>query len=172
METTHQTTHLHSNDLFNDQPKKLPGTLNVLTILTFIGCGIAYISGIYGFYSSGQYDLRMAEFEEALDKAGDNEMANNLIQGSMEMFQKSYEHRYLILATTLIFTTMCLIGALQMRKLKKSGFPIYTIGELAPIIVSAALLGFSSTGGIMIIVSSVFAVLFVILYAVQRKHLI
>jgi hypothetical protein len=172
METTNQTTHLHSNDLFNEHPKKLPGTLNVLTILTFIGCAIAYISGIWGFYSSTQYDLRMAEFEDALDKAGDNEMAANLIQGSMEMFQKSYDNRYLILITTLIFTTLCLIGALQMRKLKKSGFTLYTIGELAPIVVTAALVGFSMTGGIMIIISAVFAILFVILYAAQRKHLV
>ncbi|HYH15194.1 MAG TPA: hypothetical protein VD794_08240 [Flavisolibacter sp.] len=172
MEATNQTTHLQSNDLFEPQRKGLPGMLNVLTILTFIGCGIAYISGIWSLYSSSNYDKQMAEFEEALDKAGDNEMATNLIQGSIEMFQKSYDNRYIIFITTIVFTTLCLIGAMQMRKLKRSGFTIYTIGELAPIAVTAALVGFSLAGGITIIISAFFAVLFVILYATQRKYLV
>ena len=172
METINQTTPLHNNDLFEPQRKGLPGMLNVLTILTFIGCGISYLMGIYNFYSTSQYDARMAEFEEARDQIGDNETMANFLEGSIEMFQKSYDYRYIIFITTMLFTTMCLIGALQMRKLKKSGFTIYTIGELAPIVVTAALVGFSMVGGITIIVSSVFAILFVILYGTQRKYLV
>lgn len=172
METINQTTPLQNNDIFEPQRKGLPGMLNVLTILTFIGCGIAYLGGIYNFYSTSQYDKRMAEFEEAQDKIGDNEMAATILESSIEIFQKSYDNRYILFITTMLFTTLCLIGALQMRKLKKSGFPIYTIGELAPLVVTAALVGFSMVGGITIIVSSVFAIVFVILYATQRKYLV
>jgi len=172
METFNQTTPLQSNDIFEHQRKGLPGMLNVLTILTFIGCGIAYLSGIWSLYSSSQYEERMTEFEEALDKAGDNEMATNIVQSSIDIFQKSYDNRYLLFITTIVFTTLCLIGAMQMRKLKKRGFTLYTIGELVPVVVTAAVLGFSLAGGITIIVGGFFAVLFVILYATQRKYLV
>ena len=168
-----QTTPVQGNDLFDQQVKGLPGMLNVLTILTFIGCGIAYLSAIYSFYTSANYEKQMAEFEELQDKMGDDSgMGAQMMQGSIEMLQKTHEYRYIILLSTLLFTTLCLIGAMQMRKLKKSGFTLYTIGELAPIAITAALIGFSLTGGIAILFSAIFAIIFVILYATQRKYLV
>ncbi len=146
--------------------------LNVLTILTFIGCGLAYISTIISFFSAANYEKQMADMEDMQDKLGDSELASRMMEGSVEMLQKTYDYRYIILLSGLLFTTLCLVGALQMRKLKKSGYTLYVIGELAPIIVTAALIGFSLTGGIMILLSSIFAVLFVILYTTQRKYLV
>lgn len=168
METTNQT-----NDLFDQQqPKTLPGMLNVLTILTFIGCAIAYIAAIMGFFSANNYEKQLADMEEMQDQMGDNELASRMMEGSVEMLQKTYDYRYILLLSGILFTTLCLVGALQMRKLKKSGYTLYVIGELAPIILTAALIGFSLTGGIMILFSAVFAILFVILYTTQRKYLV
>lgn len=170
MEQTYQPT---STDLFNEQqaPKGLPGMLNVLTILTFIRCGYDYIMLLIGAFAQKDPAEQREQMEEMQDKIQGSGM-EKFTEGAMEMAQKSWENRYILLASGLIFTTMCLIGALQMRKLKKSGFPIYVIGEVAPIVISAVLIGFSLVGGIMTIVSSVFALLFVILYATQRKYLI
>lgn len=172
MDTINQTTPMQSNDLFEPQRKGLPGTLNVLTILTFIGCGFAYLTGIYSFYDSSNYDKKMAEFEKAQEQAGDNEMVNEMLQSAIDIFQKTYDYRYIIFISTILFTTLCLIGALQMRKLKKSGFTLYTIGELVPLVISAVLLGFSLMGGIMLIITAIIAVVFVILYASQRKYMV
>lgn len=172
MEVTNQTTDQPKHDLFNERQKELPGMLNVLTILTFIGCAISYISYIWGYFSASAYQTQMAQFEELQDQMGDNEMASNMMKGSIEMMKKNYEYRYILLASGLIFTTLCLIGAIQMRKLKKSGYPIYVVGELAPIAVTAALVGFSLVGGIATAFSAIIALLFVILYTTQRKHLV
>jgi hypothetical protein len=114
----------------------------------------------------------MAELEEAQEKLGDNEMANNMMQGSIEMLEKTHEYRYILLLSGILFTTLCLVGALQMRKLKKSGYPLYVIGEITPVILTAALLGFSLVGGITMAVSGIVAIVFVILYSTQRKYLI
>jgi hypothetical protein len=173
METLNQNTPKHNeSNLFNEQPQGLPGMLNTLTILTFIGCGLAYISTIYSFFTSGNYEKQMAELEEAQEKLGDNEMANNMMQGSIEMLEKTHEYRYILLLSGILFTTLCLVGALQMRKLKKSGYPLYVIGEITPVILTAALLGFSLVGGITMAVSGIVAIVFVILYSTQRKYLI
>jgi hypothetical protein len=159
-------------DLFVAERKELPGMLNVLTILTFIGCALSYMGALWSFVGKDNYDEQMRELEEAVDKAPNNTL-RNIAESSMEMFQKTYEYRYLLLAVGLVCTTLCLIGAIQMRRLKKSGFTIYVIGELAPLAVSAAVIGFGSLmGEITLIISTVFAVLFVILYGTQRKYLV
>lgn len=56
-----------------------------------------------------------------------------------------------------------------MRKLKRSGFFMYMIGELAPVFVLGGLL--TSITNINFMFSVFLAFLFVILYATQLKHL-
>ncbi|MGZ8537679.1 MAG: hypothetical protein ACXWV9_05405 [Flavisolibacter sp.] len=159
-------------DLFEQQrQQELPGMLNVLTILTFIGCAIAYLSVLYGYYTSFNYQSDLVDLQRMRDESGENSVAYKIAEGSIEIAKSGYENRYLLLISGLIFTTMCLIGALQMRKRKKVGFTIYTIGELAPLIISAIIYGFSLFGSFMVLFSSVFAILFVILYATQLKHM-
>jgi hypothetical protein len=158
--------------LFEEQPKPLSGMLNVLTVLTFIGCGLSYIGTIYGYFTSSNHEKQMAQMEDLREKAGDNEFAEKMMQGSIEMMEKTYQYRYVLLASGLIFTTFCLIGALQMRKQKKNGYPLYVIGELAPIVITGVLIGFSMMGGITTIFSGIVAIVFVILYTTQRKNLI
>ncbi len=171
MEVTNQNQ-THSSEVLNPESKKLPGMLNTLTILTFIGCAIGYIGAIWGFIQSANIDKQRSEMEEMQDKMGDNEMAAKMMEGSLDILQKNYDNRYILLISGLLFTTLCLIGALQMRKLKKSGYPLYVVGELAPIVISAVLIGFSLVGGISILVGAIVAVVFVILYSTQRKYLI
>ena len=159
-------------DLFNERPVPLSGTLNVLTILTFIGCGIAYLGTLYNLYTSSNYEKQRAEIEEKIDQMGDNGLAGKMMQNSLEIMEKTYQYRYILLAATILFTTFCLIGAIRMRKQRKSGFPLYVIGEIAPIILTAILIGFSGMGAITTIIGAVIALVFIILYSNQRKNLI
>lgn len=162
MESTQQTS-----DLFNEQQPVNYGMLKVLTVLTFIGCGFAYIGLCIGAARWGSYEQDLASAQDAQERLG-NTWFSKFFSGSVEMMQKAHEYRYILFGTGLLFTTMCLIGAIQMRKLKKSGFPIYLFGELGPLVVTAILLGV----GFSFYASSVFTVLFVILYATQQKLLI
>lgn len=161
-----------NRDLFPEQQQGLPSMLNVLTILTFIGSGLAYIGTLWGFYQSTNYEGERAKLEELRDKTGDGEFANKMMNASIEILEKNYENRYILLLSGLLFTTLCLIGALQMRKLKKSGYTLYLIGELVPVILTAVLIGFSWVGGLTTIISAFIAILFVVLYSTQRKYLI
>lgn len=167
MDGTHQNP-----DLFDQQTKELPGMLNVLTILTFIGCGLSYLNVLYGFFSSSNYEEQVAKIEEMQDNmGGDNEMASKMMEGTLLMMEKAYEYRYILLLSGLLFTTLCLVGALQMRRLKKSGYFLYITGELVPLLLYAVLMGFSFTSGMTLAVTGLFAIVFVILYTTQRKYL-
>jgi hypothetical protein len=159
-------------DLFEqERQQELPGMLNVLTILTFIGCAIAYLGVMYSYYKSFDYQKDIVDLQRMRDESGENSVVYKIAEGSIEITKIAYEYRYLLLASGLIFTTMCLIGALQMRRRKKIGFTIYTIGELTPLVISAIIYGFNLFGSFMVLFSAVFAVLFVILYATQLKHM-
>lgn len=167
MENSNQT-----NDVLNpQQPKALPGMLNVLTILTFIGCGISYLSSLYSFFTDNDPDKQIAKLNEAREKMGDSGFGAKMIDSSIDLVQKSYDNRYLLLIAGLVFTTLCLIGAMQMRKLKKTGYYYYLIGELAPFVLMAGLFGSSFFGAIALLFSALIAIVFVILYSTQLKYL-
>jgi hypothetical protein len=159
-----------SNDLFQQQPPQLTGMLNVLTILTFIGCGFSYLGTLFSYFTSTEEQV--AKIREQQEALGDGGFAGKFMEGSMDVLQKSYDYKHLLLASGLIFTTLCLIGAIRMRKLRRSGYFIYLVGELAPVVIAIGLFGSSFFGAISVVFSAIFAVLFVILYSTQLKHLV
>lgn len=145
-------------------PPKIPDLLNVLTILSYIGCGMGVIGGIYSYFSS----CKSVELMEKMSNS-DNPMAG--MMGSLtEATVKMCELRVPMLLVTLSATVLCLIGVILMRKLKRSGFFIYLAGELAPSVVTIAVLG---TGllNIFMMIGFVIPVIFIILYATQLKHM-
>ncbi|GAA4343974.1 hypothetical protein [Flaviaesturariibacter amylovorans] len=174
MESTYQTRDVLQNEL----PPARPRSLNILTILTFIGCGLGYLGALLGMVFTKDYNTQRREMEDALDKMGSSGFGRGMIESQLESleknrtyFENAYEHRYIIFGSLLVFTTMCLIGAIRMRQLRRSGFPIYTIGELAPIAVTIALLGFSGDGTWKTYMGYIIPIVFVALYAAQRKYL-
>jgi tryptophan-rich sensory protein len=72
---------------------------------------------------------------------------------------------------SILACAICIYGALRMRSLRKSGFSVYLVGEVLPIIVSVIFLGFASFSGFMMAMSLIFPVVFIILYATQLKNL-
>jgi len=161
-----------NNDVFaNQRPKELPGMLNVLTILTFIGCGLGYLFSCWGFIGNTDPDKQIEKIREAQEKMGDNSFWAKMMESSIEIIRKSYDNRYLLLASSLLFITLCLIGAIRMRKLRKSGYYFYIIGELAPLVLMAGLFGSSFFGSINLLFSALIAIVFVILYSTQLKYL-
>jgi hypothetical protein len=164
VENTYQT-----NDVLDPhKPKEKPGMLNVLTILTFIGCGLGYILTLWGYFSNTAEKL--AQTQEQRAKMDDGSFTAKMVDTSIQMMQISIDNKYLLLITNLVCTTLCLVGALQMRKLKKPGYYLYVVGELAPVVLLAGLVG--SLTGFNMIMSACFSLLFVVLYATQLKYLV
>lgn len=162
------------NDLldFNDgQKPALPSSLNVLTILTFIGSGILLI------YALALPKL-MSFSKSMMDKAvtSGQEMSNKQME-DIEKGRKGVElvmnNMVPIIIMAVVGAVLCIWGAIMMRKLKKDGFWIYACGELLPLIAGFVLMGTAQFNGVLSIVMGVgLPVLFVILYAIQRKHLV
>lgn len=157
------------------QKPVLPTGLNVLTILTIIGCAFQLYSSVTGFMGAKKnYETR----EEVIAKMNSPEMPG-FFKGMMpkaeqmeEIFTKSYENRIPILITGLIAIGLCFFGALQMRKLKKQGFILYSIGQLLPFVSGILFIGTAAFSGSIAVVMSAISLLFLVLYFFQRKHLV
>lgn len=158
----------------NSKPK-LPSGLNVLTILSFIGCALQLIGSLYSFFTA-------KKSYEGLDKLTEQMNSENMpgwvksMMGDPEkmvkMITKSYENRIPIILLSLVAIALCFYGALQMRKLKKQGFMLYSIGELLPFLTQVLFIGAFSLSGFAMYFGIGIAVLFILLYSMQRKYLV
>jgi hypothetical protein len=164
-----------AKDLLNLEQKdigKLPSMLNVLTILTYIGCAIGAISAIWGYFSAAMA-YKVYENLGTTETKTENKALDSIISGAQEMTKKAYDNRLMILVFGLVGIALCFYGAMQMRNLKKQGYLIYVIGELLPLVSFAVFIGFGNLlGAISMVFTVLFAVVFIILYTTQRKELI
>ena len=81
------------------------------------------------------------------------------------------QHLVPLMTIGMIGIILCLVGALWMRKLKKDGFWLYLVGELAPVVAVAFIMGFDQYKSIGNIFQVIIPVVFVVLYSFQRKYL-
>jgi hypothetical protein len=153
-----------------EKGKKLPEMLNVLTILTFVGCGLTAISAVWAYSGAVKTYDDMQRLQSKMEDAP--AIAKSLMGPNVvEMARKSLENRLPIMLLGLVATALCLYGALQMRQKKKAGFTIYTIGELLPLVTSAIFVGLGLISGFSLGFAILFPLVFIILYATQLKHL-
>ena len=164
-------TNFSDTESLNDfQPKPLPVALNVLTILTFIGCAIGAIFTLATPWLM-KFSLSMINkaaetgTDQTPKQIADAEASRKVI----ELTQANMTPLLLIGAAGIV---LCFIGALMMRKLKKDGFWIYVSGQVLPIIGSLALLGMAQFTGVTSYIIFLIPVVFIILYSMQRKYLV
>ena len=147
---------------------KLPTGLNVLTILTFIGCAWELYSNTKNFLGGKK---ALEEFEKAQDKLAQAPAWARKFAGPEvhDMMLKALDNRVPILIIGMVGTILCFYGALQMRKWKKEGYLLWLVGEVLPVIGTIIFLPeFFSTIFVWFLI---FPVIFILLYTMQRKHL-
>jgi len=148
------------------------GMLKVLTILTFIGSGIAILSGIYQYISAEKNLAAMQQMANSPDFDKMPEFAKKFYSPeAIELVRLSAVNKLPLLVVTLIGALLCIIGAIDMRKLKMQGYYTWIIGEIFPVIASIILLGKASITGWGSYFGYGFLALFIILYSSQIKYL-
>jgi len=155
----------------NKDMKMLPSGLNTLTILTYIGCGLGLLGSVYQFFSAKS---GLDKMEQAINSGDVEKMPafakSFFSEHALEMAHKQYDNRYAMMIITLISLALCFYGAMQMRKLSKQGFQFYALGEILPIIGTAIFIGMGAFSGMGLLGIGI-PVLFLVLYAMQLKHL-
>lgn len=161
---------MENNEVLNFAEKKpLPTALNVLTILTFIGCAFALVVSLF-MKQIMKFGLdamqKMAESGDATSKQIDQ------YQKTKAAYELLNQHYAVNMIVGIVGIALCFIGALWMRKLKKDGYWLYVAGQVLPIATGFILVG---TGGMVDWTSYIgllIPAIFILLYTLQRKHLV
>jgi hypothetical protein len=151
----------------NPNADKIPTGLNVLTILTFVGCAFGLIGTIAAPLLS-KFALKQ------FDKIGNADLPTKQLedlQKSKALIEIQMANMIPLIIVGLVGVALCFYGALMMRKFKKDGFWLYTAGEILPVIATTFLLGQAQFVNWWSYSVFVIPIVFVVLYFFQRKHL-
>ncbi|MBA4240602.1 MAG: hypothetical protein C0448_07745 [Sphingobacteriaceae bacterium] len=152
------------NQPVSEVPKR-PQFITVLCVLTFIGSGLSFVGALWGYFS-----IKASEkFLNNLTTSQDH--AHGMISGMQETMMKAVENAVPNMVIGLLCSLICLYGAIQMWKLKKTGFFIYSVGEITPAISAFFLGGGGLIGGAGAVVGLLLAIVWIVLYAINFKHL-
>lgn len=148
----------------------LPTGLNILTILTFIGCAVfglfTLLSPIIYKFFLGIMDKAVSSGKELTEK----ELADMAAgRAAIELASANLVPGIIV---SMIGIMLCLVGALWMRKFKKDGYWLYVAGQLIPVIGGFFLFGSKQYTGIgSYIIGIGIPLIFILLYTLQRKYL-
>lgn len=146
-----------------EQSPKRPVFLTVICIITWVGCALAIIGAITGYFTSKASCLQMEQVSD---------MYNGGLMGDMmESAKTACENAGINMTIGLIGGLLCLGGSIMMWNLKKAGFYIYTVGEITPAITGFFFAGSGAFGAATAIITLIIAIVWVVLYAVNLKHM-
>ncbi len=150
--------------------ERLPEVLNVLTILTYIGCVLGLIFTLWGYLDAKTYYDNEVERQAAISLSP--AWAKKLVgDETVEIARRTYENRLYIFLFGLAGIFLCFWGAQLMRKLQKRGFTIWLIGELFPTASILIFVGAIAYERLASLLSLLFPIAFIIVYSRQRKYL-
>ncbi len=153
---------------------KLPSGINVLTILTFIGSGLGVLSGFWSYFKSAD---NLANMEAMVNKPEFEKFPEFVKKmyspEALDLVRKVDANKLPIAVITILSSFLCVYGAIEMRKLKMSGFYTYIVGSVVPYIGYALFVGIAFiTSGWTAYIGIAITVLFIILYGSQSKFLV
>ncbi len=148
----------------SEESSKRPQFLTVLCILTYIGTGVGLLFSIVGWWGMQRMSEMMANPDMMMEGMPGMDM------DKMEQMMVLIKYSNVLLISGVAGCLICLLGALQMWKQKKTGFYIYAVGEAGPVIVSTVCLGAEAFKG-WNLVGFIVPVVFLVLYGLNLKHM-
>ncbi len=162
------------NDFASDiEEEESYGSIKTLTILTFIGSSLGIVLGIWTYLQSSQNLVKMQEIMNSpeFDKFPDY-IKKLYSQNTIDFLIKMDVNKLPILILNFIGCSLCIYGAIEMRKLKMNGFYTYLMGSLLPFVGMFLFMGSTYLkGGYNVYFGLGITILFITIYGFQTKYL-
>ena len=160
---------------FEEQPHRIqrPTFLSVLCILTFIGSGWGVLSNLFSLFTADLLNstVQMEQYSSMMDGMNAGETLSNYLSSAMTTLQETFVHAREIHVMSLVLSIVSLLGAILMFRLRKFGFYLYTTAQILILFVVPYFVGFNFYVLSTLFASGIFSLLFIILYAVNLKHM-
>ncbi|HRZ43404.1 MAG TPA: hypothetical protein P5228_11955 [Bacteroidales bacterium] len=153
-----------------NQEKPRPVFLTVLCILSYAGNGFVILGSLITLVMAGPF--RMI-WEKAMEQPEMYEEVPVPFTDMFDRFASLFDYLPLISWVNLAAALLNLFGVYQMWKMKKSGYYVYSVTELAPYILAVIVytMALGPFGFAMSLFNMVIPVAFVILYGLNLKHM-
>lgn len=161
----------------SEAPKR-PTFLTVLCILTFVWSGYTVLTSLLGIFTSNSFDQE--EWQEiSVQVSGAMDQADSQTQDVMEMamdavastIEAGIENAVMLGVVGFLAAALSFFGAFQMFKLKKMGYYLYILSKVVGVFIPLMLLGVNLITGFMYGIGGFIAIVGIILYGVNKKHL-
>jgi hypothetical protein len=160
-----------------DVPKR-PTFLTVLCIITFIWSGYTVLTSLAGIFTSNSFDQEewqeiSIQVSESMDQADSQaqEMMEMAMDAVASTIAAGIENAMLLGIIGFLAAGLSFFGAFQMFKLKKMGYYIYILSKVVGVFIPVIILGLNLITGIMYGVGLLIALVGIILYGINSKHL-
>ncbi|HSC36566.1 MAG TPA: hypothetical protein VLD19_01795, partial [Chitinophagaceae bacterium] len=90
---------------------KMPGYINVLTILTFIGCGVLFILNFLIFWFM-KFAMRVADNPDMQQKMTEKQLTE--MERNRPKMQLMLDNKWPLILIGIVGIALCLYGAIQM----------------------------------------------------------
>lgn len=94
-----------------------------------------------------------------------------IVKDAMDVTLELFKYQTEIALTTLVLSILSIIALFLMWNLKKAGFYLYLVANLSLIFVPAMFVGFNWVSILAMGAGGFFGIVFMILYAVNLKHM-
>ena len=150
------------------KPAQRPTFITVLCILSFVGIAISLIGGIMNYFTYSALAATGDMFGGLKTDAGQD--LNNAMNAMASAIGMDYPKMAMSALVQALFNIPILIGVLMMWKQRKVGFWVYTVFEVIQAILPLVM-GLGLIGGVTSVLMLIFAILFIVLYGVNLKHM-
>lgn len=152
------------------EQRQRPVFLTVLCIISYVGLGLSIIGGLMNLLTS-QFASKFTPIFTKLSKYSSHNIEYDSMGDVFAFVEKALEQAFNMNLTTILLSIIALIGVLMMWQLKKTGYFLYVGAKVFVLSVPVIFLGVNFFTLISISFSGVFAILFIILYGVNLKHM-
>ena len=152
-----------------------PTFLLVLCILTFIGSGWGTLSNLFSVFTAGltNSSMQMEHYSSMLngmDQGAGSAMLSDILSSTMASLQATFVHAKEIAVINLVLSVISLLGAILMFQLRRIGFYFYT-AQILMLFVLPYFAGFNFMVLAGMLFSAIFAVIFIVMYALNLKYM-
>lgn len=162
---------------FEEKTTQRPTLLIVLCILTFVGSGWSILSGLFSLFTAGLMDsggVYMNQYSSMvgeMENQGMSSFLTGFMESSMDVLQVKALHAKEIASLQLVLGLISLIGAILMFQLRRVGFFLYAAAQVVELFILPYFAGFALVVLAGMFFSSIFTILFIVLYALNLKYM-
>ena len=137
---------------------------------------VGTLSNLFSVFTAGLTDssMQMEHYSSMLngmDQGAGSAVLSDILNSTMASLQATFVHAREIAVVSLVLSVISLLGAILMFQLRRIGFYFYTAAQILMLFVLPYFAGFNFMVLAGMLFSAIFAVIFIVMYALNLKYM-